>query len=151
MVRWQKSTKVMCEEILQLYSSQYSSESLAIKILLSTTGLFSTILRLWHWQSGALTPLGQISSRIYILLVKVDIDESGAEVWNTSKCTHCRNGMISLQGCQGKNSIFLQYDIFIKLPFDSQEPLLLSGTTSKLQYRMKQFPPVPNYCIFIFF
>ncbi len=29
----------MCAEILQLYSSQYSSESLAMKILLSTTGL----------------------------------------------------------------------------------------------------------------
>jgi hypothetical protein len=40
-VWWQKSTKVMCEEILQWYSSQYSSESLAIKILLSTTGLIS--------------------------------------------------------------------------------------------------------------
>jgi hypothetical protein len=32
----------MCEEILQLYSSQSRSESLAIKILLSTTGLIST-------------------------------------------------------------------------------------------------------------
>jgi hypothetical protein len=32
----------MCEEILLLYSSQYSSESLAIKILLLTTGLFTT-------------------------------------------------------------------------------------------------------------
>ncbi len=40
----QKSTKVMCEEILQLYSSQYSSESLAIKILLSTTDLFSSFV-----------------------------------------------------------------------------------------------------------
>ncbi len=33
----------MCEEILQLYSSQDSSKSLAIKILLSTTGLISTL------------------------------------------------------------------------------------------------------------
>ncbi len=41
---WQKSTKVMCEEILQLYSSHYSSERLAIRILLSTTGLFSAMV-----------------------------------------------------------------------------------------------------------
>jgi hypothetical protein len=63
----------MCEQILQLYSSQYSSESLAIKILLSTTGLFSVLKvnKSMRCANRCITPTPLLNSISLILDIEV--------------------------------------------------------------------------------